>query len=298
MALKPQDVYVALKIVAAKLQRASYSRLAEELVMSPSEVHASVKRAQLAHLLHGAKMHDRPNLGALEEFLVHGLKYVFPAERGELTRGVPTSYAAEPLRSALHKTTNLPRFGLTRRASGVASHLSRCTRLHRSQPCAILHFTSTSSWPMPFATAESANESTQSKSCTDDFERRMSDSNLDQLIEAAEALRPLLGELVFVGGCVTGLLTTDEGAAAPRPTLDVDAIAEIASYAEYAKFGERLRGLGFREDSSEGAPLCRWVYQHTILDVMPLEEKILGFSNRWYKAAMKSSTTKRISPGS
>ena len=101
MALKPQDVYVALKIVAAKLQRASYSRLAEELVMSPSEVHASVKRAQVAHLLHGAKMHDRPNLAALEEFLIHGLKYVFPAKRGELTRGVPTSYAAEPLRSSI-----------------------------------------------------------------------------------------------------------------------------------------------------------------------------------------------------
>jgi hypothetical protein len=33
----------------------------------------------------------------MEEFLFHSLKYVFPAERGELTRGVPTSYAAEPL---------------------------------------------------------------------------------------------------------------------------------------------------------------------------------------------------------
>src|ERR1700722_8613706 len=97
MALKPQDVYVALKIVAAKMHRASYSRLAEELVMSPSEVHASVKRAQLAHLLHGVKLRDRPNLAALEEFLIHGLKYVFPAERGELTRGVATSYGGATL---------------------------------------------------------------------------------------------------------------------------------------------------------------------------------------------------------
>jgi hypothetical protein len=100
MALKPQDVYVALKIAAAK-SRAPYSQLAGELVMSPSEVHASVKRAQIAHLLHGAKLHNRPNFSALEEFLVHGLKYVFPAERGELTRGVATSYAAEPLRSVI-----------------------------------------------------------------------------------------------------------------------------------------------------------------------------------------------------
>jgi hypothetical protein len=101
MALKPQDIYVALKIIAAKSQRAPYAQLAGELAMSPSEVHASVKRAQLARLLHGPELDNRPNLTALEEFLVHGLKYVFPAERGEFTRGIPTSYAAEPLRSII-----------------------------------------------------------------------------------------------------------------------------------------------------------------------------------------------------
>jgi hypothetical protein len=114
------------------------------------------------------------------------------------------------------------------------------------------------------------------------------------LITAARRLRPLLGELVFVGGTVTGLLITDEAAACPRPTLDVDAIAEITSYAEYAAFGDRLRALGFREDTSEDAPLCRWVHRGTILDVMPLDEKVLGFSNRWYRAAMKSAAVRRL----
>lgn len=46
---------------------------------------------------------------------------------------------------------------------------------------------------------------------------------------------------------------------------------------------------GFQEDTREGAPLCRWVRHGTTLDVMPLDEKILGFSNRWYRAAMESS---------
>jgi hypothetical protein len=101
MVLKPQDVYVALKIVAAGSPRASYSRLALELAMSPSEVHACVKRAQASHLLHGPNLQDRPNVAALEEFLVHGLKYAFPADRGELSRGVATSYAAEPLRGLI-----------------------------------------------------------------------------------------------------------------------------------------------------------------------------------------------------
>jgi hypothetical protein len=123
----------------------------------------------------------------------------------------------------------------------------------------------------------------------------MHDSNRDQLIEAAKVLQPLLGELVFVGGCGTGLLITDQAASSPRSTLDVDAIAEITSYAQYAEFGDRLRALGFSEDTSEDAPLCRWVHQRTVLYVMPLDEKILGFSNRWYKAAMESAVTKRLS---
>jgi hypothetical protein len=122
----------------------------------------------------------------------------------------------------------------------------------------------------------------------------MRDPNLDQLIAAADALRPLLPELVFVGGCVTGLLITDDAAGEPRGTIDVDAIAEITSYAQYAQFGDRLRSLGFTEDSSEGAPVCRWIQRGTILDVMPLDEKILGFSNRWYKAAMRASVSKKL----
>src|SRR5271170_8494386 len=108
MALKPQDVYVVLKLVAAGSRRAPYSHLALELVMSPSEVHASVRRARASGLLHGPDFENRPNIGALEEFLTHGLKYAFPPERGELTRGVPTGYAAEPLKSRISAGSDPP----------------------------------------------------------------------------------------------------------------------------------------------------------------------------------------------
>ena len=117
----------------------------------------------------------------------------------------------------------------------------------------------------------------------------MADPNLQLLLDAARLLIPVLDELVFVGGCTTGLLITDEGAGDVRPTFDVDAITEITSYAEYASFSERLRILGFTEDTSEDAPLCRWQHGHVKLDVMPLDEKILGFSNRWYVSAMASA---------
>ena len=82
----------------------------------------------------------------------------------------------------------------------------------------------------------------------------MTSPNLELLEIAAERLRPLLPEIVFVGGCATALLVTDPGAAPVRKTYDVDVIAEIASYAEYTIFSERLRALGFQEDASEGAP--------------------------------------------
>ncbi len=96
---------------------------------------------------------------------------------------------------------------------------------------------------------------------------------------------------------MTGLLITDEAAAGIRGTLDVDAIAEITSYAQYAAFGERLRALGFTEDVSDEAPLCRWVRARTILDVMPLDEGILGFANLWYPAAMQCSVKIKLRPG-
>jgi hypothetical protein len=125
----------------------------------------------------------------------------------------------------------------------------------------------------------------------------MSKHNLALLIDAAHLLKPLLDELVFVGGSTTALLITDKAAAEVRPTYDVDAIAEITSYAAYTEFSERLRRLGFTEDTSEGAPICRWRQKKTILDVMPLDEEILGFSNRWYKAAMGSAVTHELEPG-
>jgi hypothetical protein len=125
----------------------------------------------------------------------------------------------------------------------------------------------------------------------------MPNPNLELLQMAAERLLPLLTEIVFVGGCATGLLIDDPGAAPVRETYDVDVIAEIASYAEYSVFSERLRALGFQEDASEGAPLCRWQYGCLTLDVMPLDPKILGFSNRWYPEALRAAAEVRLPGG-
>lgn len=111
MNLKPQDIVVALKLVALDGQSWGYVRLATELCMSASEINAAVKRGLKAGLLVpavGESKNPLPNRKALEEFLVHGVRYAFPPDRGELTRGVPTSYAAPPLNSTIMQSNEPP----------------------------------------------------------------------------------------------------------------------------------------------------------------------------------------------
>jgi hypothetical protein len=108
MILKPQDVVILLKLVAIGSAPWSYSRLAGSLWMSPSEVHAGVKRAIAARL--AAAWQDRviPNTRNLEAFIVHGVPYVFVPKLGEVTRGMPTGYAGPPLSSQFQASEDLP----------------------------------------------------------------------------------------------------------------------------------------------------------------------------------------------
>ncbi len=99
---------VALKLCCYRAGRPSISVMANDLGLSPSEVHGAMKRLRDARILHGPELKDKPNLSALEEFLLHGVKYAFPAEYGQVTRGVPTSYAAAPLNAEISPGDELP----------------------------------------------------------------------------------------------------------------------------------------------------------------------------------------------
>lgn len=109
MILKPQDVVVLLKLVALGQQAWTFQRLATELSVSQSEVHAGVRRAVAARLMTDAtSAAGQPVRSALLEFLVHGVKYAYPAERGGLTRGVATGYAAPPLNAVIVGSNDPP----------------------------------------------------------------------------------------------------------------------------------------------------------------------------------------------
>ncbi|MBN1379996.1 MAG: hypothetical protein JXA04_12265 [Gammaproteobacteria bacterium] len=101
MILKPQDILVLLKLVAIGQQPWTYNQLSFELGMSPSEVHGAIKRALAAGLAIQRGDIITPAIRNLEEFVVHGLRYAFIPERGELTRGMPTSHAGPPLRDVI-----------------------------------------------------------------------------------------------------------------------------------------------------------------------------------------------------
>ncbi|MES9813721.1 MAG: hypothetical protein ABW150_11590 [Candidatus Thiodiazotropha sp.] len=95
--LKPQDILVLLKLLTLGGRPWSYSQMAIELGMSSSEVHGAVKRAIRADLALKIDMEIQQNFRNLEEFLIHGIRYAFAPERGEMTRGMPTAHAAPPL---------------------------------------------------------------------------------------------------------------------------------------------------------------------------------------------------------
>jgi predicted nucleotidyltransferase len=111
-------------------------------------------------------------------------------------------------------------------------------------------------------------------------------SALAPLLVVVRRLGELRDRVVFVGGMVRGLLVTDPGAPPERPTDDVDLIVELSSTAAYHRLAVELRSLGFREDATPGAPICRWIVEGVRVDVMPTEGGVLGFRNRWYAAAM------------
>lgn len=106
MILKPQDILILMKLVALGGSKWSYSSLGLELFMSPSEVHSGLRRAITARLFD--EQRRKPVKKALEEFLIHGIKYAFPPQRGGLTRGMPTSFAGPPFKDLIASSDQLP----------------------------------------------------------------------------------------------------------------------------------------------------------------------------------------------
>lgn len=119
-----------------------------------------------------------------------------------------------------------------------------------------------------------------------------------QLEIAAQVLGPLLDEVVFLGGATVHLWLTEPGVPPARATEDVDVVCEVASRIEYYRLGERLHERGLREAVGEPV-ICRWRSSEPrlVLDVMPTDPDILGFSNPWYEEAIATASTIGLDSG-
>nr|WP_303345637.1 hypothetical protein [uncultured Muribaculum sp.] len=97
--MRPQDIVILLKKVTDKGRGLLNGQIAKELCISASEVSEALERCRIARLVDTTK--QRVNILALEEFLVHGLKYVFPVQPQSVVRGVATAISASPMKEKI-----------------------------------------------------------------------------------------------------------------------------------------------------------------------------------------------------
>ncbi|MCH7975100.1 MAG: nucleotidyl transferase AbiEii/AbiGii toxin family protein [Bacteroidetes bacterium] len=110
-----------------------------------------------------------------------------------------------------------------------------------------------------------------------------------EIAKISQHMKGLAEQVVFLGGAVVPLLVTDPLIMRFRETLDVDLIIKLASRMAHVELEEKLRDLHFTHDTSPGAPICRWRIEGIRVDIMPIDESILGFSNRWYPFAFDTA---------
>lgn len=106
--LKPQDLAVALKLLTLKGKRLPYAALGEAMHLSRFEAHAAVQRLTAARLLAETEHGTLPVLAAMRPFFIYGAPYAYPAVRGEMTIGFPTSHGTSPLKKMMAASTEPP----------------------------------------------------------------------------------------------------------------------------------------------------------------------------------------------
>jgi hypothetical protein len=101
----------------------------------------------------------------------------------------------------------------------------------------------------------------------------------------------------FLGAAVLPLLIDDPDLFEIRPTKDVDLTVKVVTLSEFYQLEEKLRAIGFRNDTRIDAPICRWLVEDVTVDVMPTESAVLGMSAKWFREALESASLKSLGRG-
>ena len=118
---------------------------------------------------------------------------------------------------------------------------------------------------------------------------------IQQLELLAEKLGELRDAVVVVGGCAPALILDIGTAPDLRITDDVDILIHTPSYRGYIDFIDKLKAQGFVE--REGDPIGRCASGELVVDVVPTEADVLGFTNRWYTQAFGKAVRKKLPSG-
>lgn len=103
--MRPQDIVVLLKIISMRDNKWRNIDIANSIGISPSEVSEALNRCKIAKLIDSKKR--KVNINSFTEFLVYGLKYVFPTEPGAIVKGIPTAHSASPIKEHISSGTDV-----------------------------------------------------------------------------------------------------------------------------------------------------------------------------------------------
>ncbi len=116
--------------------------------------------------------------------------------------------------------------------------------------------------------------------------------NIVRIKAVQNSLGDLRDKVVFVGGATVSLYAQRE-AREIRETEDVDILLEIATNWDYAAIEEQLRSFGYQNDP-DSRFVGRYLLSGLMVDLMATDERILGFSNAWYKEGFQTAIDHQI----
>jgi len=122
-------------------------------------------------------------------------------------------------------------------------------------------------------------------------------STIPVIEELASTLGDFREQFVLVGGAVLELLITDPAVIDFRPTTDIDLVVEAATYGTFSSIEQKLSDRGFAHMVGPDIPICRWRIGTVVADIMPTEESVLGFGNRWYPDVVRSAQRHALPSG-
>jgi DNA-binding Lrp family transcriptional regulator len=133
--MRPQDIVILLKMLTLSDKNRTFVEIAKAIQLSETEVSNAMERNAIAGLVSTDK--KRINKLALRDFLIYGLKYVFPPQPGSSTRGIATAHSAPPVNQRIVESGEnyvWKYYKGTRRGNSIVPLYDKIPKIVENQP--------------------------------------------------------------------------------------------------------------------------------------------------------------------